>query len=93
MSVPVCRLVINERGDQMPTPFPQPDLIVDDRRYWLLSTLTRWERLSASGKAPEIVIDPADDVYLTAAAVKKRYGGVSDMWIWRKMKKIAGGNA
>ena len=31
-----------------------------------------------------------DDRYLTAAQVRARYGGVSDMWIWRRMNDASG---
>jgi hypothetical protein len=30
--------------------------------------------------------EPDDDVYLTSAQVKKRYGGASSMWLWRRLK-------
>jgi predicted DNA-binding transcriptional regulator AlpA len=29
---------------------------------------------------------PADDRYLTAKQVRARYGDVSDMWLWRRLK-------
>lgn len=28
---------------------------------------------------------PTDSYYLRAAEVRQRYGGVSDMWIWRNL--------
>jgi hypothetical protein len=31
--------------------FPQPDLVVGDRRYWHISTLVRWERQQAAAAA------------------------------------------
>jgi hypothetical protein len=69
-----------------PIPFPQPDMVVNRRNYWRLSTLLRWERQNASGADPQLDINPTEDSYLNSAAVKKRYGGVSTMWLHRKMK-------
>jgi predicted DNA-binding transcriptional regulator AlpA len=32
----------------------------------------------------------AESVYLTASQVKRRYGGRSDMWLWRLLKNDEG---
>ena len=31
------------------------------------------------------IVSSGDATYLTVAQVKARYGGVSDMWVWRKL--------
>ena len=40
--------------------FPQPDLVVCDRRFWKLSSLVRWERQHAANKPAAQTIPTAD---------------------------------
>jgi hypothetical protein len=64
-------------------PFPQPDYFGGKKgRRWQLSKLLAYE--AALTGTPEPRIEPAAEIYLTAAQVKERYGGVSDMWLWRR---------
>ena len=32
-----------------------------------------------------ITSEHADDVFLTASRVRQRYGGCSEMWLWRRL--------
>jgi predicted DNA-binding transcriptional regulator AlpA len=34
-------------------------------------------------------LEPTPDIYLKAAQVRRRFGGVSDMWIHRRMRDAA----
>lgn len=63
--------------------FPQPRYF-GTRRLWPLSELVNWEREQAG--LPALESDPADEQWRTAAQVRKRYGGVSDMWLWRRTR-------
>ena len=67
----------------MNEPFPKPSYH-GTRRLWRLSELLAYERASA-GQPPDPPLPPADEHFLTAAQVKARYGGVSDMWLWRRL--------
>lgn len=31
--------------------------------------------------------NPAEDRYINSTALRQRYGGVSDMWVWRRLKE------
>jgi hypothetical protein len=52
------------------------------RNHWPLSELINYER-EVSGQPPE-PSDPANEKWLTAAQVLKRYGGRSQMWLHRR---------
>jgi hypothetical protein len=52
------------------------------RRFWRLSDLIAYER-ELAGLPPE-PLSPAAEIYLSAAQVRARYGGVSDMWLRRR---------
>jgi len=52
-------------------------------RYWALSELLRYEA-ELAGLSPPDPIPPEQEKYLPASQVKARYGGVSDMWLWRR---------
>lgn len=63
--------------------FPQPGYF-GKNRHWKLSDLLNYEA-ALKGEAAPPSLDPAEERYLTAAQVRKRYGGVSDMWLWRRL--------
>jgi hypothetical protein len=62
--------------------FPSP-VMMHGRRFWRLSDIINYERALAG--LPPIKVDPADDRWLTAPQLRARFGGVSDMWLWRRL--------
>jgi hypothetical protein len=64
--------------------FPRP-LYFGTQRRWKLSAVIAYERKLA-GLPPHENFDPADERWLTAAQMRERYGGVSDMWLWRRTR-------
>jgi hypothetical protein len=58
------------------------------QRRWKLSDVIDYERKLAGLPRLE-TFDPADERWLTAAQMRERYGGVSDMWLWRRTRKSA----
>ena len=68
----------------MATPkFPQPGYLAR-RRYWRLSDLLAYEAELRGDPRPE-PLPPEHEKYLSARQVRERYGGVSDMWLWRRL--------
>jgi hypothetical protein len=63
--------------------FPLP-IKFGDRNHWRLSDLIRYEN-ELAGLPPPEPIDPRDEVFLTTAQVRKRYGSVSPMWVHRRV--------
>jgi len=72
--------------------FPDP-VYFGARRHWALSALVAYER-ELAGLPPE-PFDPNQEQFLTAAAVRKRYGNVSAMWLHRRLqaRRAASGDA
>jgi hypothetical protein len=68
------------------TPFPAPEYF-GKRRRWRLSSLIAYESALAGMLPPEL-LDAAEEQYLTAAQVRKRYQ-VSDMWLHRRRSESA----
>jgi hypothetical protein len=64
--------------------FPSPTVFCR-QRHWRLSDLLSYEAATAGLPKPD-PLNPADELYLTAAQVRKRYS-VSDMWIWRRLSE------
>lgn len=62
--------------------FPQP-VYFGKNRHFKLSSLLAYE--AALKGEPPPALDSIEDCYLTASQVRKRYGGVSDMWLWRRL--------
>jgi hypothetical protein len=54
------------------------------RRAWRLSDIVAYERALA-GLPSLPPPDPADEQWLTAAQLRARFGGVSDMWLHRRL--------
>lgn len=71
----------------MPEPaFPRP-IYTGRIRRWKLSEVLAYERACA-GLPPAQPADLADETYLTAAQLRRRFN-VSDMWIWRRCQPEA----
>lgn len=68
----------------MDIPFPRPDLIAGNRRYWMLGTVRRWRAEQAGLPAPASRAD--DERMLNSRQVRELFGGVSHMWIERRLK-------
>jgi hypothetical protein len=64
----------------MEPPFPTPAYF-GKRRHWRLSDVLAYERALAG--LPPLPVDPAEERWLTAADMRRRFG-VSDMWLWRR---------
>jgi hypothetical protein len=60
---------------------PDPTYFRRERR-WRLSDVVNYERALAG--LPPINLDPLDERWLTSAQMRERFGGVSDMWLWRR---------
>lgn len=60
----------------------QPTYFGRERR-WKVSDIINYER-ACGGLPPLDPPDPADERWLSAKQVRVRFGGVSDMWIWRR---------
>jgi hypothetical protein len=56
-----------------------------DRNFWRKRQLREYEAALAGLQTSEA--QPDDDEFVNSAYVKKRYGGVSDMWIHRRLAK------
>jgi hypothetical protein len=61
--------------------FPKP-YYDGPRRRWRETDIINYDR-ALQGLEP-IERDPADERWLNSAQVREHYGGVSDMWIWRR---------
>ena len=61
--------------------FPEP-IVIGRRKYWRRGALRGWEAAIAGQEAPELQSD--DEMLLNSRQVRARYGGVSDMWLWRR---------
>ena len=65
--------------------FPAP-FKISGRNYWRLGDLRRYEaELAGIVHEPQ----PDDENFVQTNVVKKRYGGVSDMTLWRWLTKHA----
>jgi hypothetical protein len=64
--------------------FPLPTYF-GKRRAWRESSVVNYER-GLDGLTP-IERDPAQERWLTAAQMRERFGHVSDMWLWRRIKE------
>lgn len=71
-------------------PFPAP-LRIRGRRMYRLSEIVAYERALAG--LPSLNHDPADERWLSAAQVRERFGGVSDMWLWRRHREAEAAHA
>ncbi len=64
--------------------FPSPQRI-RGRRLYPLSKILDYERALAG--QPALEHDPANERWLTSSQVRERFGGVSDMWLWRRARE------
>ena len=67
-----------------PATFPRP-IRLGGRNYWRLGELRRYVAQAAGESSPSSQAD--DEHLLTAAAVRRRLGGVSAMWIHRRLNE------
>jgi hypothetical protein len=67
---------MQDRGPALPKP-----TYFNGRRRWKLSEIINYERACA-GLEP-VEMDRREDCWLTSAHLRTRFGGVSDMWLWR----------
>ena len=51
-------------------------------RRWRVSAIINFER--EQDGLPPLQFNPADERWLTSAQLRERFGGVSDMWLWRR---------
>jgi hypothetical protein len=65
--------------------FPEPLRFGARNRYWRLSDLIKFEA-AISGIAEPKLPEPADETFLTAPQVCRRYS-VSHMWIERQLQR------
>jgi len=63
-------------------PFPKPAAVIAGRNFWEKGEIRHWAAAIA-GK-PEPNPQPDDEVLLNSGQVRALFGGVSDMWIWRR---------
>src|SRR5262245_26005409 len=54
------------------------------------AALSVHQRQGDRGSGDDPDADPADDKFLSAAQVRARYGGVSDMWLSRRLRDDSG---
>jgi hypothetical protein len=72
-------------------PFPQPDFIINGRRYWTRRTLRAHRyRLEFEKPHPVDALEqlpslPDDDDLIPSSVVKRENGGICDMTLWRWM--------
>lgn len=70
--------------------FPEPEKIAG-RNYWSKGAIRYWRATNAGRPTP--AAQPDDDALLTARQVRDMFGGVSDMWLWRRRQVPEGANA
>ena len=58
------------------------------RRAWRLSEIIKFER-ELAGLPPLPPADPAEETWITASQLRARFGGVSDMWLHRRLARAA----
>ena len=58
------------------------------RRAWRLSDIVAYERALA-GLPPLSPPDPAEETWITASQLRARFGGVSDMWLHRRLSRAS----
>jgi hypothetical protein len=62
-------------------PLPDPTMIAG-RRYWPKGQIRRW--VAAIADKPEPNPQPDDETLVNARQLRDLFGGVSDMWIYRR---------
>jgi hypothetical protein len=68
-------------------PFPEP-VVIARRNYWRKCDIRRWRAAIAGQEDPAPQSD--DEVVISSRQVRDLFGGVSDMWLWRKRQRPAG---
>ena len=66
--------------------FSGRSLSVRRARMWKLSDLLAYEA-ELAGEPPPPPLPPEKEKFLTALQLRERYGGVSEMWFWRRLKE------
>jgi hypothetical protein len=62
-------------------PFPAPK-VVNRRNFYPLGEVRAWRAAIAAEPVPEP--QPDDERWLSSRQVRDLFGGVSDMWLWRR---------
>lgn len=63
--------------------FPAPVAKIAGRNFWTKGAVRRW-RAQVAG-LPEPAPQPDDENWLTSSQIRDSFGGVSDMWLRRRM--------
>ena len=71
-------------------PFPAPTRIAG-LRYWTRRQVREYRALCSGEPTP--AARPDDEVLINANQVRDLFGGVSRMWLWRKLPPEARGDA
>ena len=71
--------------DKTEIPFPGP-VAFGGRWRWRYSDILNYERAMAG--LPPVVIDPANDFWMSNRQVQQRLS-VSEMWVWRRNPALA----
>lgn len=75
--------MVPAEAHEVPAEVPLPDPIKQcGRLYWWLSEIINYER-ALEGKLP-IKMDPVEDRRLTARQLRERWGGISNMTLYRR---------
>jgi hypothetical protein len=67
---------------QIDIPFPAP-IKEGTRNYWTLGSIRRWQAAKAGLPEPASAVD--DDNWLPSSRVREMLGGVSQMWLYRRI--------
>jgi hypothetical protein len=64
-------------------PFPEP-VVIAGRNFWPLGAVRDW-RDAVVGRPPRPA-QPDDEKLISARQVRELFGGVSDMWLYRRRR-------
>jgi hypothetical protein len=62
--------------------FPEPKATIAGRHYWQKREARCW--LAAISGKPEPDPQADDETLLNSRQIRAMFGGVSDMWLWRR---------
>jgi hypothetical protein len=73
--------------NQQEIAFPEP-VVICRRNYWRKGDIRRW-RAALAGQE-HLAPQSDDEVLISSRQVRDLFGGVSDMWLWRKRQRATG---